>query len=108
VVSCAFSLAADDSAQHNRGCALPGTGPGKDGQDPAGRFAVDAAALVLAWRLGLAVAEVPVRVSGGAVRVLVDGRRVLTQAGRSGERWAGGQRPHRPPRLPGAIQQGSP
>jgi dolichyl-phosphate beta-glucosyltransferase len=45
-------------------------------------FAFDAEALVLAGRLGLAVAEVPVRAQqrpGSKVRVLADGRRMLAQ-----------------------------
>jgi glycosyltransferase involved in cell wall biosynthesis len=45
-------------------------------------FAFDAEALVLARRLGLAVAEVPVRAqerAGSKVRVLADGRRMLAQ-----------------------------
>jgi dolichyl-phosphate beta-glucosyltransferase len=45
-------------------------------------FAFDAEALVLAGRLGLAVAEVPVRAqrrAGSKVRVLTDGRRMLAQ-----------------------------
>jgi len=45
-------------------------------------FAFDAEALLLAGRLGLAVAEVPVRAQqrpGSKVRVLADGRRMLAQ-----------------------------
>jgi len=88
LVSCPFSVAADDSAPHNRGCALPGTGPGEGWPRPGWGFAVEAAALGMTWRLGLAVAEVR-WVPGSAVRVLVDGRRVLTQIWAI--RWAAGR-----------------
>jgi dolichyl-phosphate beta-glucosyltransferase len=67
-------------------------------------FAFDAEALVLAGRLGLAVAEVPVRAQqrpGGTVRVLADGRRMLAQLWRI--RRAAGSDHADPVPLPGVI-----
>ena len=67
-------------------------------------FAFDAEALVLAGRLGLAVAEVPVRAQqrpGSTVRVLADGRRMLAQLWTI-RRAAGGDHTDTVP-LPGVI-----
>jgi hypothetical protein len=72
-------------------------------------FAFDATALVLARRLGLAVAEVPVGAQqrpGSAVRVLVAGRRALTQIWAI--RWAAGRDHAAPPRSRAPSSRGSP
>jgi hypothetical protein len=61
--------------------------PGSQGHGPSGAtaengFAFDVEVLLLAQRLGLAVAEVPVRAQvrrGSKVRVLLDGRRMLAE-----------------------------
>ena len=71
-------------------------------------FAFDAEALVLAGRLGLAVAEVPVRAqerAGSKVRVLADGRRMLAQLWRM--RRAAGIDGGDAPSASSAIQPGS-
>jgi glycosyltransferase involved in cell wall biosynthesis len=69
-------------------------------------FAFDAEALVLARRLGLAVAEVPVRAqerAGSKVRVIADGRRMLAQlwrVRRAADKADPGPRPTRARTLP--------
>jgi hypothetical protein len=59
LISCPFSNRGGRLRPAQQGVRVcPGTGPGEDAQSPTGRFAVDAEALVLARRLGLAGAEV--------------------------------------------------